>query len=546
MPHSKLHILLVEDNPADARLVQLALEGAGEHGLEITHVERLSKAIDALDTGDFDGALLDMSLPDATGMEAVTAVNDSQPDMPIVVLSGQQDEQVALEAVRSGAQDYLVKGFTDGALIARSVRYAVERKRAEVELRKMRDELEQRVRERTANLTRANQALHEEVLQRLETEAALKQQRDFVGTVLDTVSALVVVLDIEGRITAFNRACELLTGRQADEVRGIPVWQVLGLAEEAGPLQALFESLIARREMGRPEVRCLAADGEIRYIAWTVVLIHAEQGDVDYIICTGTDITEQKHAAELERQRMLELAHTARVGTLGEMATQLAHELNQPLTAIAGFSAASLRLMQMGQWEGEDMREALRSIQRQAERAGEIIRRMRGFVRKAEFKRQILELGELTRDAVRFTEVEARWAATTVTLDAAQDLPLVEGDAILIEQVILNLVRNAIDALKALPEGEPREIRIDLQADSQASEVRISVSDNGPGLTEEEVAQVFDPFYTTKEAGMGMGLAICQTIVQSHGGRLSVRSQPGDGAVFTFTLPVTRKGDSDG
>jgi two-component system sensor kinase FixL len=256
------------------------------------------------------------------------------------------------------------------------------------------------------------------------------------------------------------------------------------------------------------------------------------------IVGTLHDITERDEALEQVRLAQERLAHVARLSTMGEMAAGLSHEINQPLTAIATYAQACQRLLGADETPvSAELREALSQIGRQALRAGEVIRRLRSMVRNREFRRETIDCNELIRDLAALAVTDARAADVRLTLDLASGLPPVTGDPIQLQQVLLNLVRNAIDAL-AESESAQREIVVRTSL-SAGSDLEIAVIDRGPGVPADVALKLFSPFFTTKPQGTGLGLAISSTIVRTHGGRLGYRANPGGGACFYFTLPTT-------
>jgi two-component system sensor histidine kinase/response regulator len=276
MKEMPIKVLLVEDNPADADLIQHMLAQAGikdasAGSLDLERADCLSVGLERLIAGGLDVVLLDLSLPDSQGLEAFTQVRTQSPQVPVVVLSGIDDEALAIEAVSKGAQDYLVKGHVDGFSLARAIRYAIERKQA---------------------------------------EEALRRERDFTFAVLDTLSALVVVLDPEGRIVRFNHACEEMTGYSADEAIGKLLWDLLLLPEEVEPVKVVFKSLLTGVLSNQNESYWVAEDGERRLIAWSNTAIRDQRGQVEYIIGTGVDITRRRHAEEELRQAHQEVEAT--------------------------------------------------------------------------------------------------------------------------------------------------------------------------------------------------------------------------------------------
>jgi C4-dicarboxylate-specific signal transduction histidine kinase len=220
---------------------------------------------------------------------------------------------------------------------------------------------------------------------------------------------------------------------------------------------------------------------------------------------------------------------------MGEVATGMAHELNQPLSAIVNYAKGASRRLQGGMLDTEPLVEAMRQISAQAQRAGEIIRRLRALVGKQAPVRSVVDLNYMVREVCGFLEFETGKLALRIELDLAEGEIPVNVDLVQIEQVLLNLVRNALDALEDKP-AEERHLAIFTLV--RGAEAVVGVADNGPGIAAERMAHLFDPFYTTKETGMGMGLAISQTIIDDHGGEIRAESEPGRGTVFHVHLPL--------
>ncbi|MBN1341348.1 MAG: GAF domain-containing protein [Phycisphaerae bacterium] len=269
-----------------------------------------------------------------------------------------------------------------------------------------------------------------------------------------------------------------------------------------------------------------------------LLLFRALSDDVAFAL-HKFELSRQRQAAEeLARRRQVELAHVTRLSTMGEMATALAHELNQPLCAISSSSQACMRLLRAGTVDTEEVLGALEDVDAQAQRAAEIIRRVRAFVRKREPQRTRADINALVRDALALAEPGARRRHVTMRFEAADGLPLAQVDTIEITQVVFNLIRNAIEAMGAgPPEGRYLEVRTSLR---EPDALLVAVSDTGPGLPDHGIGKVFDAFYTTKPEGMGMGLSICQSIVVSHGGELWAENGSPRGATFQFTLPTIK------
>jgi two-component system sensor kinase FixL len=265
-----------------------------------------------------------------------------------------------------------------------------------------------------------------------------------------------------------------------------------------------------------------------------------KDGSANQILGASTDITERKHAeSELQHNRE-ELAHVTRISTMGELAASLAHELNQPLTAIMSNAQAAQRFMAANPADLEEVREILKDIVQDDSRASEVIQKMRGLVRKGEVVFVPLDIAEVIRDVARLVHSDAVLLNVDVAMELSFGLPLVRGDRVQLQQVVLNLMLNAFDAMKDCPVNERRVM---LQAEQDgAGMTKVSVCDRGTGLGADKLDRIFQPFYTTKRDGLGMGLSISRSIIEDHGGHLWAENNPDRGATFCFTVPM---GDGD-
>ncbi len=253
------------------------------------------------------------------------------------------------------------------------------------------------------------------------------------------------------------------------------------------------------------------------------------------------EVIERERAEDEARQRQVELAHVSRLNTMGEMASGFAHELNQPLSAIVNYAQGCVRRIKRGTGETREILAAMEQVSVQAGRAGEIIRRIRGFVRKDEPERGGVDVASLIRDVTDLLGAEFKRSRVTVTLTLSGALPAVMADAIQIEQVVLNLVRNAIEAMV---EGESKQRTLSIEISKEDNEtVSVAVADTGPGIPEKTLDHAFDPFVTTKKGGLGLGLSISQSIIEGHGGHLFIERSTESGTVFKFSLPVAAQAD---
>jgi C4-dicarboxylate-specific signal transduction histidine kinase len=247
-----------------------------------------------------------------------------------------------------------------------------------------------------------------------------------------------------------------------------------------------------------------------------------------------------RRAEQEARQHQAELVHVCRLSTLGEVATGMAHELNQPLSAISNYANGASRRLQGGVGDPGELVDAMGQITTQARRASEIIRRLRALVGRQPPSRSAADLNHLVREVCSFVEFETAKLEVQISLDLAPGRIPVDVDLVQIEQVLLNLVRNALDALEEVP-ASARALTI--RTSLGAADAEVQVEDNGPGIPPERMERLFEPFFTTKGGGMGMGLPISQTIVEDHQGRIWAGSIPGRGTIFHVTLPLATSGD---
>lgn len=250
----------------------------------------------------------------------------------------------------------------------------------------------------------------------------------------------------------------------------------------------------------------------------------------------ASDITESKRIEDENLRQQLRLEQTSRLISMGEMASTLAHELNQPLAAISNYAMGCVTRLESGVYRNEDLLAAMQKASSQAERAGKILRRMRDFVRKNEPNRASVPLANIVDETIGFAEIEARKAGVDISISIPSTLPPVYADKIMIEQVLLNLVKNGIESMAQTPR-QMRQLSVVARCASD-DHVEIEVRDNGHGIEENDTEKLFTPFFTTKLQGMGMGLNICRTIIEFHNGRLWVESGTAGGTVFRFTLPI--------
>jgi two-component system, LuxR family, sensor kinase FixL len=360
-------------------------------------------------------------------------------------------------------------------------------------------------------------------------------------SILDSIPDAMVVINERGLIQSFSSAAERLFGFRAAEVLGKNV-KILMPSPYREDHDGYIERYLRTRErriigIGRVVVG-QRADGSTFPMELAVGEMHVREQR----FFTGfiRDLTERQQTEARLQELQSELVHMSRLTAMGEMASALAHELNQPLAAIANYMKGSRRLLENRQDQSLSLlRDAMEKAADQAMRAGDIIRRLRDFVSRGESERRVEDLKKLIEEASALALVGAKDKGVRVRFAFDPRLNYVLADKVQVQQVLLNLIRNAIDAMETAP---TRELVV---ATSPAPDnmVEISVADTGAGISPEIADQLFQPFVTTKSHGMGVGLSISRTIIESHGGSIAPRPNPGGGTIFTFTLPVVNKGE---
>jgi PAS domain S-box-containing protein len=284
------------------------------------------------------------------------------------------------------------------------------------------------------------------------------------------------------------------------------------------------------------EYRVVRPNGELRIVHGQGDLTRDASGRPHSMFGTIQDITERKRAAEALREVQMELAHANRVATMGQLTASIAHEVNQPLAAAVTNAQAALRWLDGRPPDLKEARQALARIVRDGNRAGEVIGRIRALIKKAPPRKDALAINEVIREVIELTHGEAVKNGISAQTQLAEGLPLIEGDRVELQQVILNLIINAVEAMSGAGEGSQELLISTGKAGSDG--VFVAVRDSGSGLAPASFEHLFEAFYTTKPSGLGMGLSICRSIIEAHGGRLWATANLPQGAVFHFTVPA--------
>jgi PAS domain S-box-containing protein len=415
-------------------------------------------------------------------------------------------------------------------------RHEQQRHQAEDALKRAHQELENRVRERTAELLNTNQQLETEIAERKRAEQALRETNALLERVFATTQMSLAYMDTNMTFIRVNRAYAEHDGHPPEYFVGKNHFQLFPHEEN----EAIFRRVVRTGEpvefYAKPFTYAGNPERGISYWDWSLHPVKNTAGRAEGLLLCLVDVTQRVRAEARARQHQTELAHVSRLSTMGEMGSAIAHELNQPLCAILASAQASLRLLKTAGTGDGPILGAIEQVAAQAKRAGDIIRHLREFTRRRAFHRSTLQVAEVVREAAQFVAAEARPHNVQIDLDIPDGLPPVVGDTIQIEQVLVNLMRNGIESMEATDE---KHRRLDISVRSvQPDMIEVAVRDTGRGLPAGDQDRIFEPFFSTKAEGMGIGLAISRSIVEFHGGRLWATPAPGPGAIFHFVLPT--------
>ena len=501
---SPLRILLLEDDPADAGLVEAILE-TDRVVCEVARVEAREDFVGALEKGDVDLILADYSLPAFDGLSALELARTIRPDLPFIFVSGTLGEERAIEALKRGATDFVLKTRLSG------LSPAVQRARREAE-------------------ERAERKKAEEALRLSEMYLAEAQRLSQTGSFgWDIASGQIRWSDETFRIFECERSI-------------VPTLQLVIERTHPDDRMQLRETL-DRASSGLSgytiEHRLAMPDGRVKYVR--VVAHRLAQGGPNRLDYVGaiSDITERKRA-EQERQTLRqleqEIARINRVSMMGELAASLAHEVKQPIAGIAINAQACSQWLQRTPPAMEQAVLAVTRIANDAERAARIIDRNRELFTGRAPQRELIELNKLIREMVALTYEVAMHRSISIVCELDLQLPKVEADRVQLQQVLMNLMFNGLEAMK--DERGALNLKTERTKDGQ---LMVCVSDSGIGLPVDDPERVFEAFFTTKPQGTGTGLTISRRIIESHGGRLWAIPNSARGATFCFTLPIARE-----
>lgn len=385
-------------------------------------------------------------------------------------------------------------------------------------------------------------ALWGHISRRLAAEGALRQQMSFRTAMENSLVTGLRARDLEGRVTYVNPAFCQIVGYPPEELVGklppMPYWAPEAMAD----YQLRFAAVLAGNAAPQFETIFQRPDGErVAVLIFEAPLVDKDGKQTGWM-GSILDISDRKRVEELNRQQQEKLQTSARLATMGEISSMLAHELNQPLAAISSYTTGAINVLERAERNGTAvdaglLKPALEQASSQAQRAGQIIRSVHEFVKKREPERQQLAIESLLDGIAALIELQARKYYVTVRQRIPADLPPVLADRMMIEQVLLNLTRNAIESMQHIP-PQRRILSVAADYDGAAGLVSVAVIDQGHGIAQDVAERLFSPFFSTKAEGMGMGLNICRSAVEFHGGALNHVANPNGGTIFTFTLPA--------
>jgi PAS domain S-box-containing protein len=375
----------------------------------------------------------------------------------------------------------------------------------------------------------------------LEDVTLRREAEERFRLVVEAQPTAMIMVDAAGTMALVNRQTEHLFGYERNELLGKRIEMLIPerFRTQHPGLRAGFLARPATRSMAGRELFGLRRDGS--EFPLEIGLSPIKSGADTLVLSTLIDVTEKRRAdGELQRLRG-EMAHFARVATVGELSAAIAHELNQPLTGILSNAQAGQRFLDAGVVDPQELQEILADVVADGRRAGEVIRRLRALLHKGPQDLVSIEINELVDQVARLVAGDLALRSAALDLELAADLPRIRGDRVQLQQVLLNLIINGIDAMKDSPTENRRLLVRTSPADGR--EVRVEVRDDGAGIPEEVMPRLFEPFFSTKREGMGMGLSIVRSIVSNHGGRIWASNNVSRGATFTLALPAVR-GDS--
>ncbi len=417
-----------------------------------------------------------------------------------------------------------------------------QRKRSEIQLMEQKENLEEIVRSRTIELENLNKSLSQIIEKQKQTEEELRQAEESYRTIANFTFDWESWTDPDRKLLYVSPSCERITGYTAEEFMDDPgLLNRIILPDDLPPKEKHFQD--HHNNPGIPsqgdlKFRITHRKGSIRWIEHSCQPVTNSQGQFLGVRGSNRDITLRKQIEEQNRQHRKELARISKETTLGEIAATIAHEINQPLTSILTNAQTAQRVLEDNFPCCPEIKDILSDIVTADRRAKEVIQRIRDLLGPKTIKRSRVDIGKVIAETITLLSSEISIAGISVHLELAEDLPGVNADRIQIQQVLVNLISNAIDAMTVTPVIQPT-LTVSTRSVKTNDQVEVIVKDTGPGINPELSRKIFEPFVTTKPHGLGLGLVISNSIIDAHNGRLSIESDPGQGTRCVFSIPVT-------
>ncbi len=518
-------IVVAEDNPdlrqflydvlADDYQVMLAANGA--------------LALQLIQAHPPDLVITDLMMPEMDGERFVHELRRQQTShIPVLVLSARADDALRETLLEDFVQDYLTKPFSPQELRAR-VRNLVMVKRTVDILQKELNSQASDISELTNGLIASRKSLQDGM------RALQISERRWQGFYENTAVGIALI-DADGKIMKANPALQRMLGYSPEEILAVSLVDISEASERATTRDNVYSLLEGRRGSYQLQKRYARRDGSFLWAKVCASVIPVVDREGPRIAVIVEDLSAQKSAEDALAKTQADLARVSRLTMMGELVASIAHEVNQPLAAIVTNSHAALRWLEREEPDYLEVAAALQRVHRDAAHAGNVITRIRGFLKKEGLKRVRVDIPVMIDVLVQMLQRVLQQAAVQVEVRIAPLLPVLKADQVQLQQVILNLLVNAIDALRG-QDARPRRIVVEVR-EAPAGGVLFAVQDSGPGIPAEIAAAIFEPFHSTKSDGLGMGLAISKSIVEHHGGTLWLDTSGADGARFAFCIPV--------
>jgi PAS domain S-box-containing protein len=418
------------------------------------------------------------------------------------------------------------------------VNNVTELKHTQASITCLNEKLEEKIFSQTAELTASNLRLQKNIEELSISKHQLMEREVKYNSIYNASVEGIITVGINNSIVSANAAVETIFGYKPEELKGCNIKKIMpllsGLIEDGSENQTLTE----RGKI--QEVEGLHKNGAVVFLDLSLVAFSIDSAR--YFTHIVRDVSSRKMLEQQDRQHLDQLAHVTRLGLMGEMASGIAHEVNQPLAAISNYTQASINLIKKQKPDFDKLADILSKTQQQALRAGQIIHRMRSFVKSHTLQRSTVDLSVVIQDAVDLCMPELKQNNITLALELENNLPSVYVDKIQIEQVLINLIRNSVDAM--LKQSSSQDHRLAIYTSlTPNNDIQVRVKDNGHGIDSDQQQKILTPFYTTKKDGMGMGLSISRSLIEAHQGSLYFNSKPEKGTTFYFTLPLRKQYD---